>query len=90
MHPQDYPIRHFSQMAEFASGLKSLPAIVCYRGVPVRVVFDGEEGELLVQRSTSRKAPDDWEAPRRRAIRSTEDLPTKELVDAVCSVVDAS
>ena len=107
MDPQDYPIRHFSQMAEFATELKSLSAhvldhgysydafgswsaIVRYRGVPARVMFDGKEGELLVQRSASTNAPYDWEAPCwQRAVRSGEDLPTREIVDAIRSVAAA-
>lgn len=80
MEPQDYPVLHFSHMAEFASALKALPAqilqhdysyeafgswsmAVRYQGIPLRVVFDGRERYVSVQRSTSRKAPYTWEAP---------------------------
>lgn len=107
MDAQDYPIRHFATMVEFAAELKALPAqvldhgysyesfgswsaIVRCRGVALRILFDGKEGELLVQRSTSRKAPYDWEAPSwRRAIGSGEALPTREMVNALRSVAGA-
>jgi hypothetical protein len=107
MDEQDYPIRHFVWMGEFAAELKSLPAqildhdysyesfgswsaIVRHRGVPFRVLFDGKDGKLLVQRSTSPNAPYAWEAPSwQRVIRPGDDLAAREMADAVRSVASA-
>jgi hypothetical protein len=80
MESQDYPVLHFSRMAEFASALKALPAqvlehdysyeafgswsmVVRDRCVLLRVIFDGKQRHVAVQRSTSRKAPYVWETP---------------------------
>lgn len=101
MDPQDFPIRHFSQLAEIAAELKALPAqvldhgysyqsfgswstVMRYRGILIRVLFDGKEGELRLQRSASVKPPYDWaDASWRRAVDSAADIPVRELLDAI-------
>jgi hypothetical protein len=77
-HNQEYQVRHFAHMADFATALKSLPAevmehyysyasfggwwvIVRCRGISFRVAFDGREGQLSVERSSSRKPPYKWD-----------------------------
>jgi hypothetical protein len=106
MESQDYPVLHFSQMAEFASALKALPAQVLehdysyeafgswsmavrYRGVPLRVVFDGKDGHVSVQRSASRNAPYVWEAPTWEQAVGPDALRLRDLVEVVRTIAAA-
>ena len=62
----------------------SWSAIVRYRGNPFRIVFDGKEGELIVQRANGSKAPYSWQNPFwQRATLSGNNIPTHEIVAAI-------
>ena len=107
MDAHDYPIHHFTRMADFATELKSLPAQVLEhsysyesfgswwvtvrcRGISFRIVFDGKEGQLEIQRSASKTPPYAWGgAVWEHAIRPDTDLELRDLIDAMRASVEA-
>lgn len=108
MDAQDYPIRHFEEMAALAAALKALPAqiqhhtyyyetagswatVLRYKGVRVRIVFDGRDSAYTVQKSRTRKPPDQWADPSwRSAADPGSGIPLPEITRAVVVCVSGS
>ena len=63
--------------------------VLRYRGVPIKLAFDGREGEVQLQRSASRKPPYDWHDAGRAAVDSPENLSAEQLFAAVREIVRA-
>ena len=62
----------------------SWTALVKYKGVRMRIVFDGRDGHYSIQRSSSRKPPDSWGEPIWQLERGpVSDFPESELVNAI-------
>jgi hypothetical protein len=68
----------------------SWSCIVRCGGIPLRIVFDGRDRELVVERSRSRKPPYAWEPPvwRKVAVEDV-DLFGAELIAAVMGAAKA-
>jgi hypothetical protein len=65
-------------------------SIIRIGGVPLRIVFDGRDGELVVERSVSKKPPYSWEQVSRRTIdAAARDALGTELVDVLRGAADA-
>lgn len=65
-------------------------SIFRFKGVPLRLSFDGRDREIVVQRSASRKPPYLWGEPIWRKVSVTDaDILCEELVAAVEGMVDA-
>ena len=65
-------------------------AILLVKGTPFRIVFDGREGDVVVERSGIRKAPYAWSEWRRTmADVAAPDLLEQRLVDIFQGVGDA-
>ncbi|HEV8394965.1 MAG TPA: hypothetical protein VGQ37_11865 [Vicinamibacterales bacterium] len=61
-----------------------------FRGVALRVLGDGKERQLVLQRSKSKKAPHDWgETIWRSAGPSGESVEPSQLIEAIRSAVAA-
>lgn len=60
-------------------------SLLLVNGQPVRIVFDGREGVMIVERSSTRKAPYDWSESHRWTTESFE----QRLVDILAEVPDA-
>jgi hypothetical protein len=62
----------------------SWSVVLRYQGVPLRVVFDGKERHVSVQRSPSSRAPYEWEDPTwDRAVGPEDGSLWQDLVEAV-------
>jgi hypothetical protein len=65
--------------------------ILRYRGIPFRIVFDGRDGRVVIQRSDSRKPPYDWEvAVWERAVGRETEWNLHDLVEAMRAQAAAS
>ena len=63
-------------------------SVIRHRGIVVRAIFDGKEGELVVERAASTGPPYMWDTP---VVRISIDTPKAcaALVDAVVRATDA-
>ncbi len=57
--------------------------VVRYKGIRVRVMFDGKESSYSVERSDSREAPDQWRKPHWQHSSTSESLPLAAIIAAV-------
>jgi hypothetical protein len=58
-----------------------------FRGIPLRVLFDGREGEVRLERSASRKPPYDWQEAGRHKCGDGRTIASDALLDALRSLV---
>lgn len=64
--------------------------VVRYKGVRIRVAFDGRESGYSIQRSRSREPPDQWEEGVWLEVSSSEDgLPVSNIVNGIMSCATA-
>lgn len=64
--------------------------VIRFKGVPFRLSFDGHDGELVLERSASRKPPYNWgDAMWRKSGGAEGALEVVELIDAIRSISSA-
>ncbi len=64
--------------------------VVRYKGVRIRVAFDGRDSAYSVERSSSRKSPDQWEERVWLEVSSSSDeFPVSTILDGIMSCAKA-